>query len=559
LVGQVGRVGDHLMLTAELIDVESGQTLASTREEASSATELFSLAGAIGAEVRDRLGSTEGDSEGAFDLARALTSSPEAYRQYAAGEIALHQMDWPEAIERFGRAIQEDPTFALAYYRMAFVQDWYGDAEGARTSLDKGLPHIDRLPARWQAMYRAYQDYSQNDIQQAHGALTELIQSSPDLPDAYYTLGELTVHLSRYRDYRKARQLFERVLEIDPTYKVVFFHLIQCYIFGDDIPAARRLIERYRAEDPNDPAVIRAETTLLAAEGRSNEAIARIEASAVEPEANLYLLAGKWERAFTLADEDFRGLPGYEGAIGLQERGLAQAGRGRLKDALADLNNAGNLLSGGTLVSYLGVLWHIQRALLLEATGNVDGAVGAARDAIALDPLALEGTFHLGRILLAAGKRADAEEALASLQKRRQESQSPSGEFWEHLLQAEIELAEGNLPAATAALEQASSLPPEYRDRVAEGFTKARLRVASGDRSGAIAAYREVLKPSAQWAGSPVDSTLALYELARLEDQAGDVASARGHYQEVIDRWGDADLPVPLVGEAKERMAALTL
>ena len=82
---------------------------------------------------------------------------------------------------------------------------------------------------------------------------------------------------------------------------------------------------------------------------------------------------------------------------------------------------------------------------------------------------------------------------------------------------------------------------------------------ASGDLPRAVAAYREMLEPTVQWAwGSPVDGTLALYGLARLEDEAGDVASARQHYQDFLDRWGDADLPIPAVAEAKDRLAALT-
>ncbi len=55
-----------------------------------------------------------------------------------------------------------------------------------------------------------------------------------------------------------------------------------------------------------------------------------------------------------------------------------------------------------------------------------------------------------------------------------------------------------------------------------------------------------------------MDRTLALYELARLEDRAGDVASARQHYKEFLDRWGDADLPIPAVDAARSRLAALT-
>jgi hypothetical protein len=38
--------------------------------------------------------------------------------------------------------------------------------------------------------------------------------------------------------------------------------------------------------------------------------------------------------------------------------------------------------------------------------------------------------------------------------------------------------------------------------------------------------------------------TLALYDLARLEEDAGDLENARRHYREFLDRWGDADMPI---------------
>ncbi len=90
LVGQVIQDGDHMILTAELADVGTGNTLGSIKKEAASSSELFALAEAIADDVRKRLGVREGAGE-RFDLATSLTDSPEAYRQYAAGELALHR------------------------------------------------------------------------------------------------------------------------------------------------------------------------------------------------------------------------------------------------------------------------------------------------------------------------------------------------------------------------------------------------------------------------------------------------------------------------------------
>jgi tetratricopeptide (TPR) repeat protein len=558
MVGQIGKAGERLILTAELIDVESGRTLASQQKEAASASELFTLAGAIGAEVRNRLGASEGGSEGTFDLAQALTSSPEAYRHYAAGEIALHQSRWPEAVEHFGRAVKEDPTFALAHYRRAISQSWIGDSEGELASIESGRPYIDRLPLRWQTVYRAYQDYNRGAYEAAYETLSELVESSIDIPDAYYVLGEISIHVARYSDLRKARKLFETALDIDPTFKVVFYHLFDCYIAGDDVAAARRLLERHREDSVNDPGVARAEALVLVAEGRVDEAIARAEKSSIGIDlAVIHLIAGNWERAFTLADEHFRSATGEEATMGLAVRGLGQVGRGRLEEALADLDEAAGR-TRETLISVLGAWYQVGRAQLVEVAGNVEGAAAACRKAIEVEPLAHIGSFYLGRILLDAGKSAEAQEALVQLQELNRESEAPAGEFFEHLLHAEIELARGNLPAAENALEQAASLVPEYRNPAAESATRARIREAVGDRAGAIAAYREFLEPINQWrSASPVDTTLALYQLARLEDEAGNVASARQYYQEFLDRWGEADLPIPAVAEAKSRLATL--
>ncbi len=52
--------------------------------------------------------------------------------------------------------------------------------------------------------------------------------------------------------------------------------------------------------------------------------------------------------------------------------------------------------------------------------------------------------------------------------------------------------------------------------------------------------------------------THALYLIARLEEETGDLASARKHYREYLDRWGNADKPIPDVKDAKARLEALS-
>jgi TolB-like protein len=90
LVGQVIRDGERTILTAELVDVKSGNTLGSIKKQAATNSELFELAGGIAHDTRELMGT--GASSGTakdIDLAKSLTESPEAYRRFAAGEVAV--------------------------------------------------------------------------------------------------------------------------------------------------------------------------------------------------------------------------------------------------------------------------------------------------------------------------------------------------------------------------------------------------------------------------------------------------------------------------------------
>jgi len=50
----------------------------------------------------------------------------------------------------------------------------------------------------------------------------------------------------------------------------------------------------------------------------------------------------------------------------------------------------------------------------------------------------------------------------------------------------------------------------------------------------------------------------ALYHVARLEEALGNHDAAREYYQRYLDRWGEADLPIPEVREAQDGLAALS-
>ncbi|HVQ27141.1 MAG TPA: hypothetical protein VMV01_18270, partial [Planctomycetota bacterium] len=272
LVGQVNHDGERILLAAEMVDVSSGKTTGSIRREAGSSSELFALAGSIAAEIRRQLGvSTSGAGAERFDLAESLTSSPDAYRQYAAGELDLHLRHFAAASRHFEQAIDLDPSFALAYYRLGMSRSWSGQRTESREALARGLPHIGRLPEHWQRVYRGYIEYDQAHLNEAHEQLAPLADEQVPIADLYYVLSEIVTHSSRYWDPRRVRALSERALELDPTFATARFHLYQAYELANDRTALLAAIERRRKAGAEREELLESELGLLLAERRFTE------------------------------------------------------------------------------------------------------------------------------------------------------------------------------------------------------------------------------------------------------------------------------------------------
>ena len=566
LVGQIGRAGEKLILTADLIDVTSGRTLGSQRQEADSSAELFALAGAIADQTRQQLGvDTTTGPVAAFDLAKALTDNEEAYRQYALGETALQRFEVSEALAHFEAAIAADPSFALAYYKAATAIEWGAQGEPV-DMLERGFPHIGRLPEQWQNTFRAYLETDRGNVVEAWRIFDELTRSGVDLPDPYYWQGEIAVHMSRYWDPRKANELFEQVLDLDPTYRLVFFHLFQGYVMAGDLPTARRVLDDYKEDFAGDPTVARAEAWVLAAEGKAEQGVAILEPelaggfSSVAGELlqNLLLMTGDWQRVGEITEQaresgvrdlDIPGILAY--------RGQAAIGEGHLGAAITGLSEA-SALYADTNYTLQASQWIAQAGQLQAIVGSVEAGIESIRKGIAVDPLWTQTYFNLGELQVASGDLEGGRQTLTEIGRINQEVVTVAGRFWESLLRAEVERTAGDLALAAEAMSQIDAMAPEYRWAHPELIGRARLLRASGQKEAAVEAYRNAIDPRS-WEGWPdVGSQIrTLLELAILEHEMGDIESARRHYQQYLDHWGDADPPVKGVSEVEARLASL--
>jgi tetratricopeptide (TPR) repeat protein len=268
-------------------------------------------------------------------------------------------------------------------------------------------------------------------------------------------------------------------------------------------------------------------------------------------------MAGNWQRVreLTAIDEVQASLIDWPDSAA--KKAQAAIGEGRIGEAIAELREAENLV-GDTYLRSDASQWTALAGRLLAVTGRTELGIESARDGIAIDRYWSKNYFDLGELQIATGDLDGARETLAELTRINQDAITVAGRFWESLLRAEIERTAGNLDLAQEAMNQIDAMAPEYRWVHFEHVGRARLLAASGDAEGAIAAYRAALDPRT-WEGWPaVGSRITtLLELARLEEKFGDAESARRHYLEYLDHWGDADPPVVAVPEARARLAEL--
>ena len=120
LEGNVQKAGDRIKVTARLIKVADGSSLwAGTFED--KFTDVFAVQDAIAQKVADAL-ALRLNGEESKRLTRRYTDNVEAYQLYLTGRYHWNKLTPPEitkSIEFFNKAIDLDPTYALAYFGLA--------------------------------------------------------------------------------------------------------------------------------------------------------------------------------------------------------------------------------------------------------------------------------------------------------------------------------------------------------------------------------------------------------------------------------------------------------
>lgn len=257
------RAGDKLRVTAQLLDVVTGEILWSDRIDAES-SDILAVQDSIAQRILEglRLELTDLEQE---KLQRRATDNAEAWEEYLRGRDnfgrfifrTLDQEDCDAAIQNFKHAIELDSHFALAYsglgacYANRFFKGMgeaedYTYAENAFTKAFFYDPNVVEARVLMALIYMA-----RGEKKKARSEIEILTKQFPNEAPLYFVKG--TIHRLD-GEYDEALKAFEKLSRLDPAARAVSaYNSARIYIYKRDYPSALREIEKGEKVEPNHP------------------------------------------------------------------------------------------------------------------------------------------------------------------------------------------------------------------------------------------------------------------------------------------------------------------
>jgi tetratricopeptide (TPR) repeat protein/TolB-like protein len=551
VLGQVAQAGPRLVATIELVEVTSGRLLGSYRAEGSSAQDVFTMAERLGGDLRTKITGQRSRTVAA-SLTRQLTSSTEAYRAYVRGEAFLHRWEFERAADALRQAVTLDPEFALAHYRLAIAVSQWGIGSEARPAMGRADLLKDKLAPQQRDVVRGGVLFFTGRLSDAVPVLEAALARDPESKEVLYLLSECYMHSPREANPRRAAELIERLLVLDPDFHLVYHQLAMAYVYVGEFAKAHERLDGWEAKEPETVRIVRSLARFH--EGRIDEALRLSEAPHHDKGALLWragyaLAAGRWDIVRALVRE--HGLPRAEFRLHLYlgEFDRAETALRKLVPSPLEANEAP--LAG------VGILHNLAELLALK---DIQAGRREAERALLVQPEGPACLYVAGAFAIRAADIPGAERHLKTLEEVARVARGPLVPHYRDALAAEVALARGRPSDAQPLLESAvrsGKLRYDGWEAYATGLRfrggLARTYLALGKRQQA-AEVLETLIASPDFT-VPVPSIRTLYALGKLKLELGD--RARGHelLQKFLDHWGNADWDLAEVRDARGLLA----
>ena len=259
------RSGDKLRVTAQLLDVVSGEILWSDRIDAEG-TDILALQDGIAHRILEGLRLELTDLE-AEKLGRRVTDNPEAWEEYLRGRDnfgrfifrTIDAEDCDHAIANFKRAIEIDPHFALAYSGLGAcyanrVFKGLGEPEDytyAEAAFSKAFFYDPNVVEARVLMVMIYM--ARGEKKKARSEIELLQKQFPNDAALYFVTGVVNRLDGKYEESLRA---FEKLTRLDPAARAVAsYNSARIYIYKREFDKALEILDKGAKAEPNHPMI----------------------------------------------------------------------------------------------------------------------------------------------------------------------------------------------------------------------------------------------------------------------------------------------------------------
>jgi eukaryotic-like serine/threonine-protein kinase len=259
------RSGDKLRVTAQLLDVMTGELLWSERIDAEG-NDIFALQDTIALKILDGL-ELELSSKEKAKLGHAPTENPEAYEEFLRGRDnfgrfifrTVDNEDCEAAIANFKHAIELDSHFALAYSGLGAcyanrIFKGMGNAEDytyAESAFGKAFMYDPNVVEARVLMVFIY--LARGEKKKARAEITLLKEQFPNDAPLYFVKG--TMHRLD-GEYDLALRSWDKLIRLDPAARVVAsYNKARIYGYLGRYDEAVQELDKGAKLEPNHPLI----------------------------------------------------------------------------------------------------------------------------------------------------------------------------------------------------------------------------------------------------------------------------------------------------------------
>jgi eukaryotic-like serine/threonine-protein kinase len=538
LAGSIASLGSAYVLGLKVVNCQNGDTLAQEQVTAASKEKVLNALGEAASKLRGELGESPATVQ-KFDmpLEQAATSSLEALKAYSLSQKAYREKGVAAALPYDQRAIELDPTFALAYKGVGELYGRFGEVERASEYYTKAFQLREHASEREKLSTAAeYYENATGELDKAAQTWEEIESYYPRDALAYVSL---SIEYAKQGQYEKATETSRAGIRLFPHNDVLYKNMANYVLALQRFDEARQVVAQVRKED----LVTHAALYALAFLGSDSAAMAEHQ----------QWFAGKPEENFGLSlASDTEAYGGHLAkARELTNRTVDSAIRADSKE------------SGATFQAIAA-----QRE---AAYGNAAEARQTAAEALKLAPTSQAVESEAALAFAMAGDTAQAESLAQDLGKRfplNTQIQS----LWLPAIQAQLALDRKNPAVALNTLQAASAIELGFFDFLAnvsclyDVYVRGEAYLAAGQGGAAAAEFQKVLDHNGIvwncWTGSLAHLGVARANaLEARTSQGADADAARvralAAYQDFLTLWKDADPEIPILKEARKEYAKL--